>query len=94
MKNAKQSFPAEIAEYAKATGYSNKPAFRWWVDYVIKKKKNPCSTDEEDLFRQFLELKERCDKNEKQLKDLEEMADSLNKMLTARQTFPSNEVDI
>ena len=55
---------------------------------VIKKKKNPCSTDEEDLFRQFLELKERCDKNEKQLKDLEEMADSLNKMLTARhETF-------
>ena len=36
LKDLKQSYPAEITEYAIDNKLHEKPAFAWWVPYVIK----------------------------------------------------------
>ena len=38
LKDLKESYPVEIAEYAKIKGITTEPAFAWWVNYVIRKK--------------------------------------------------------
>ena len=38
MKDAKDSFPVEVAEFAVANRIANEPAFTWWVPFMIKKK--------------------------------------------------------
>jgi hypothetical protein len=35
----KESFPLETAEYAKANGIDDEPAFAWWVPHVMNKRK-------------------------------------------------------
>ena len=37
MKDAKESCPGEVAEYAIKAGINDEPVFRWWV-YTIRKK--------------------------------------------------------
>ena len=34
----KEAHPVETAEFAKARGISNKPAFAWWVPYTCQKR--------------------------------------------------------
>eukprot|EP00957_Ditylum_brightwellii_P038291 2895356-Ditylum_brightwellii.AAC.1 len=34
----KESHPVETAEYAKARAIADKPAFRWWVPYMLCKR--------------------------------------------------------
>ena len=34
----KEAHPAETAEYARARGISNEPAFAWWVPYTLRKR--------------------------------------------------------
>ena len=34
----KESHPVQVAEYAVAHGYSQQPAFRWWVNTVLRKR--------------------------------------------------------
>ena len=34
----KESYPIEIAEYAVKNGFSDEPAFTWWVPYIKKRK--------------------------------------------------------
>lgn len=38
LKHMKDSYPVEVAEYARATGIDSKPVFAWWVPYVLKKR--------------------------------------------------------
>ena len=38
LKDMKESYPVETAEYAKAHQLQDKPAFRWWVPYTLKKR--------------------------------------------------------
>ena len=38
MKDVKDSYPVELAEYAIQNKISEQPAFAWWVPYTIKKK--------------------------------------------------------
>ena len=38
LKDIKQSNPIEAAEYARAVGIDDQPAFAWWVNYVLKKR--------------------------------------------------------
>ena len=38
LKDIKESHPVEVAEFAKARGLIDKPAFAWWVPYTLKKK--------------------------------------------------------
>ena len=33
-----QSHPVEVAEYAKARGIHDEPAFAWWVPYTLRKR--------------------------------------------------------
>ena len=39
LKDMKESYPIEIAEYAVKNGFSDEPAFTSWVPYKIKNKK-------------------------------------------------------
>lgn len=39
LKDLKESNPVDVAEYAVSRNISHYPAFAWWVDYVIKKKR-------------------------------------------------------
>ena len=39
MKDVKDCYPVQLAEYATAQNLSQKPAFVWWVPQVLKKKK-------------------------------------------------------
>ena len=38
LKDVKESYPVQIAEYAVQHKISDEPAFAWWVPYVIKKR--------------------------------------------------------
>ena len=38
LKDMKESYPVQVAEYAVAKGITNKPAFSWWVHYTINKR--------------------------------------------------------
>ena len=38
LKLMKESNPVEVAEYAVANGYHQEPAFKWWVNHVLKKR--------------------------------------------------------
>jgi hypothetical protein len=38
MKELKESYPLELAEYAKAKGIIDEPAFVWWAPHAIRKK--------------------------------------------------------
>ena len=35
LKDSKESRPVEMAEYARARGIENEPAFAWWVPYTL-----------------------------------------------------------
>ena len=37
LKDLKESYPLEVAEYAVKQGIENEPAFNWWVTFVLKK---------------------------------------------------------
>ena len=38
LKDLKESHPVEVAEFAKARGIADEPAFAWWVPYVLRKR--------------------------------------------------------
>ena len=38
MKDLKDSYPVQLADYAIANGLQKKPAFAWWVPYTLKKR--------------------------------------------------------
>ena len=38
LKDMKESYPVQVAEYAHLKQISNEPAFVWWVPHVLKKK--------------------------------------------------------
>ncbi len=38
LKDMKQSYPVQVAEYASANQIDDEPAFAWWVSQVIKKR--------------------------------------------------------
>ena len=38
LKNLKESNPVEVAEFAKASGLIDEPAFKWWAPYVLRKR--------------------------------------------------------
>jgi hypothetical protein len=38
LKDLKDSYPVELAEYALSRGIQNEPAIAWWVPYVHKKR--------------------------------------------------------
>ena len=38
LKDVKESYPVEIAEYSHQHKVSNEPDFTWWVPHVIKKR--------------------------------------------------------
>jgi hypothetical protein len=38
LKDAKESYPIQVAEYTIANDISHLPAFQWWVPYTIKKR--------------------------------------------------------
>ena len=38
LKDLKESNPVEVAEYAKARGIKDKPAFAWWVPFTLRKR--------------------------------------------------------
>ena len=35
----KETFPVELAMYAKDKGIDDEPAFAWWVNHVLRKQK-------------------------------------------------------
>jgi hypothetical protein len=40
LKDLKESYPVELANYAFAQGIQDEPVFAWWVPYVHKKRKS------------------------------------------------------
>ena len=36
LKDLKEFHPVELADYAKARGIADKPAFAWWVPYKLR----------------------------------------------------------
>jgi len=38
LKDLKESNPVEVAEYAKANGLSEEPAFAWWINDVLRRR--------------------------------------------------------
>jgi hypothetical protein len=38
LADMKESYPVQVAEYAKAAGIEHEPAFAWWTPHVLKKR--------------------------------------------------------
>jgi hypothetical protein len=38
LADMKESYPLEVAEYAKAQGINHEPAFAWWVPNILHKR--------------------------------------------------------
>ena len=38
LKDMKESHPVEVADFAKARGIADEPAFSWWVPYMLRKR--------------------------------------------------------
>jgi hypothetical protein len=38
LKDAKEAFPVQVAEYSDQVRIQGKPAFAWWVPLVLKKR--------------------------------------------------------
>jgi hypothetical protein len=38
LKDAKEAFPVQVAEYSEQVRIHEEPAFAWWVPYVLKKR--------------------------------------------------------
>ena len=38
LADLKESYPVQVAEYAKAVGIQGEPAFAWWTEHVLKKR--------------------------------------------------------
>lgn len=38
LKDMKDSYPVELAEFAVENGYAEEPAFAWWISHVLKKR--------------------------------------------------------
>ena len=38
LADLKESYPIQVAEYAKAVGIQHEPAFAWWTEHVLKKR--------------------------------------------------------
>ena len=38
LKDLKESYPIQVAEYAVANKIADEPAFRWWIKHVLKKR--------------------------------------------------------
>jgi hypothetical protein len=38
LKDTKDSYPVEMAEYATENGLALEPAFRWWIPHILKKR--------------------------------------------------------
>ena len=38
LKDLKESYPLQVAEYAVAQGIDTEPAFNWWVPFVLGKR--------------------------------------------------------
>ena len=38
LADLKESYPVQVAEYAKAAGIQYEPAFAWWTEHVLKKR--------------------------------------------------------
>ena len=38
LKDLKESYPVQVAEYAVANKIAEEPAFNWWIKYVLKKR--------------------------------------------------------
>ena len=38
LKDMKESHPVEVADFAKARGIADEPAFSWWVPYTLRKR--------------------------------------------------------
>ena len=38
LKDLKEAYPLEVAEYAVSQGIADDPAFNWWVNFVLKKR--------------------------------------------------------
>lgn len=43
LKDVKDSYPFQLAEFAIQQGFSDEPAFAWWIPFVIKKKERKIS---------------------------------------------------
>lgn len=39
LKDVKDSYPVQLAEYAEMNGIADEPAFAWWVDFVLRHRK-------------------------------------------------------
>ena len=39
LKDLKESYPVELAVYAKENSLEDEPAFAWWISYFLKKQK-------------------------------------------------------
>ena len=40
LKDLKESYPIQVAEYAEANGISGQTAFAWWIPYTLNKRLN------------------------------------------------------
>jgi hypothetical protein len=38
LKELKESYPLQVAEYAVMQGINDEPAFNWWVNFILKKR--------------------------------------------------------
>ena len=71
MKDVKESYPVQLAEYAHNCNISSAPAFAWWTPYVIKKRNRIISKIKSKYWVKTHKFGVRIPKSTKEAQDLD-----------------------
>ena len=73
LKDVKDSYPIQLAEYAYEKKLMKEPAFRWWVNHVLKKKERLVSKVKSKYWRTTHKFGIRIPKSVEEAKRLDQM---------------------
>ena len=72
LKDIKNCYPVQLADYAIEHGISNEPAFKWWIPYVIKKRNRIIAKIKTKYWARTHKFGIRIPKSVKEAKDLDQ----------------------
>ena len=71
LKDVKNSYPVQLAEYALQRGITNKAAFAWWLPYVLKKRNRIIAKIKSKYWMRTHKFGIRIPKSAKEAKELD-----------------------
>ena len=71
LKDLKESYPVQVAEYSVQHGISTEPAFAWWIGHVLKKRERIINKVKSKYWQRTHKFGIRIPKNVKEARELD-----------------------